>query len=170
MVRARFRFPSVVDRSPHRRLFARRGFTLPEILLVLSLMAIVSMMGFRSMNTAIKKANVRAARVTTVTNVAKARSAAVSRGCLTVFHVSAGSEWITACKVSTVGAPGLASDTLGRIDDVASRYSVTISQTADSIMYDARGIRTPLTASVIRFVNSALTDSISVNAAGKVAR
>ena len=173
-MRYRQYFSNVNRSAGHARVAQLRGFTITEMILVLTIAGVLSMIGFRSSRDAVRSTQLRSARVTTSNYVAIARAAAISRGCRSVFHVdqSAGSAWVTACRLTTVGGPGTAVDTLGRVDTLSRRYGVTIAATADSVQFDPRGLNATYIASTIRFTGatSAQKDSFVVNAVGRVVR
>lgn len=150
------------------------GFTLMELMLVLTIVGLMTMIGFRSTRDAVRSANLRAARVAASNGVAIARAAAIGRGCRSVFHLnqSAGSAWITACRLTTVGPVGTTVDTLGLIDTLSRRFGVTLSSTVDSIEFDPRGLPITYAAATVRFTGAtaAQQDSFIVNAVGRVVR
>src|SRR5438094_7908989 len=107
-----------------------RGFTFIEVLIVMVLIGIIAALGIPRIRDAIQKNNVHAARAALATLVAKARGAAVQRGCKSAIHFTSGSGgtvWITACKVSNSAL----TDTPGGIGQLAARYSVTLTAGAD---------------------------------------
>src|SRR3989442_16025053 len=67
-----------------------RGFTFIEVLIVMVLIGIIAALGIPRIRDAIQKNNVRSARAAIGTLVAKARGAAVQRGCKSAIHFTAG--------------------------------------------------------------------------------
>jgi prepilin-type N-terminal cleavage/methylation domain-containing protein len=151
----------------------RRGFSMIEMLLVMVIIGIVGLIGLPRMRDTVDQANVRAARSHLANMVSTARSVAVSRGCPATFNLTtgaAGTVWITACQTSNVGAGG-ATETVGQVEPLAARYSVTITSTLNTFVFDRRGIRTDFNLTTIRVQstrNAARIDSIQVNQVGKV--
>ena len=148
----------------------QRGFTFVEILIVMVLIGIIASLGIPRIRGAIYKQNVRSARVSTSTVLVKARAAAVQRGCAASVHFTSGTNgviWITVCKANTsVGV-----DTLGGIERIASRYSVTFTASTDSIRYMPNGLALNNNAgTTLKFVSSPYSDSLVVNSVGKVVR
>src|SRR2546422_10252822 len=98
-----------------------RGFTFIEVLIVMVLIGIIAALGIPRIRDAIQKNNVRGARAALGTLVAKARGAAVQRGCKSAIHFTsgaAGEGWITACKVGNTpptGTPGGVRPPAGRL-------------------------------------------------------
>src|SRR2546430_14002130 len=107
-----------------------RGFTFIEVLIVMVLIGIIAALGIPRIRDAIQKNNVRGARAALGTLVAKARGAAVQRGCKSAIHFTAGAAGgggVTACKGGhppPAGTPG------GR-RPLAARYHLTFQAGAD---------------------------------------
>src|SRR3989442_10870426 len=91
-----------------------RGFTFIEVLIVMVLIGIIAALGIPRIRDAIQKNNVRSARAAIGTLVAKARGAAVQRGCKSAIHFTAGAageNWGTAgqkTKTAPTPTPGRA--------------------------------------------------------------
>lgn len=148
----------------------RSGFTFVEILIVMIIIGLIAALGVPRIRDAVLKQNVRSARAAIGIMVAKARAAAVERGCPAVLQVrSPGRVWVTACRTRTVGAT-TALDTLGGIMDLGARYNVTITGGKDSIRFDPRGISMETSSTVVHIVSSSLQDSVLINQLGKVVR
>ena len=157
-----------------RRRASRRGFTIIELLVVLVVVSLMMMIAMRPLNRSRLVTNARSARVEAAQGLALARSAAVARGCRSVFHMTRGAigpMWVTSCRGNTVGAAGAAVDTLGRMDSLSKRFGVTVSGTADSVEYDARGLSVGFTTAAFAFQSgTGVRDSLTVTALGRVAQ
>ena len=148
----------------------RSGFTFVEILIVMIIMGLMAALGIPRIRDAVLKQNVRSARAAVATMVAKARAAAVERGCRATLQLRAtGRAWVTACRTSAIGATG-ALDTLGGVENVSGRWSVTMSETRDSVRFDPRGLNVDYQITVVRFVSGSIQDSVLINQLGKVVR
>ncbi len=146
-----------------------RGFTFIEVLIVMVLIGIIAALGIPRIRDAIQKNNVRGARAALGTLVAKARGAAVQRGCRSAIHFTsgtAGTVWITACKVSNSAL----TDTLGSVEQLAVRYNLTLTAGADSVTFMPNGVSPDNTLTVLRVASSGITDSVMINQVGKVVR
>ena len=146
-----------------------RGFTFIEVLIVMVLIGIIAALGIPRIRDAIQKNNVRSARAAIGTLVAKARGAAVQRGCKSAIHFtqgSAGKIWVTACKT----ANSALTDTLGGLEQLSARYSVTLSTTGDSVQFMPNGVSPDNVMTVIRFTSNGISDSVMINQVGKVVR
>jgi len=146
-----------------------RGFTFIEVLIVMVLIGIIAALGIPRIRDAIQKNNVRGARAALGTLVAKARGAAVQRGCRSAIHFTsgtAGTVWITACKVSNSAL----TDTLGSVEQLAVRYNLTLTAGADSVTFMPNGVSPDNVMTVIRFTSNGISDSVMINQVGKVVR
>jgi len=146
-----------------------RGFTFIEVLIVMVLIGIIAALGIPRIRDAIQKNNVRGARAALGTLVAKARGAAVQRGCRSAIHFTsgtAGTVWITACKVSNSAL----TDTLGGVEQLAVRYNLTLTAGADSVTFMPNGVSPDNTLTVLRVSSNGITDSVMINQVGKVVR
>ena len=146
-----------------------RGFTFIEVLIVMVLIGIIAALGIPRIRDAIQKNNVRSARAAIGTLVAKARAGAVQRGCKSAIHFTSGSGgtvWITACKVSNSAL----TDTLGGIEQLAARYSVTLTAGADSVTFMPNGVSPDNVLTLLKVTASGISDSVMINQVGKVVR
>jgi Tfp pilus assembly protein FimT len=133
---------------------------------VIVIMGVMGALAIPRIRGALQKQNVRSARVAGVAHIVKARAAAVQRGCRATVHVrSSGLIWVTACKTA---GPGI--DTLGSVDDLHERYGVTLLTTRDSVQFDPRGLSLGNQTDTVVVRNAVATDSIVVNAVGRVVR
>lgn len=149
-------------------MFKRRdsGFSVIELLWVIVLIGLMAALGIPRIRDAVQKQNVRGARVAAVAHVVKARNAAVQRGCRATVHMrSTGAIWVTACRTAGAGL-----DTLGGMDNLYDRYGITLSASRDSIQFDPRGLSVGNQSATISFTNTLATDTITINAVGRVAR
>ena len=147
----------------------QRGFTFIEILVVMIIIGVIAAFGIPRFRTAIEKQNVRSSRVAISSAAAKARAAAVQRGCRAFLHFTSGASgtvWVTVCNLQTAGKL----DTLGGIDPLASRYKVTLTASQDSIIYLPSGISRDYVQTVVRIVGGLQSDSSVINQVGKVVR
>lgn len=146
----------------------RAGFTIAEVLIVLIIMALITAMALPKLATSAQKTNVRSSRVELSTMVAKARAAAVQRGCVDTLHVTTGAAataWITVCKPSVSGT---ALDTIGGIDLIGKRMGVSLSTSTTNYIFDPRGLLVGGSGGTIVISGRGFTDSVVINAIGKV--
>lgn len=148
----------------------KRGFTLLEMIIVLALIGLVGALVLPRLRDAFEKTNVRSARVAAGTLAAKARAAAVARGCRSALHFGTldnGVVWVTVCKVDTT--PGI--DTLGGLEHLASRFNVAMRASRDSVTYAPSGMSFDNVSTIVRFASpTGTSDSMLINPVGKVVR
>jgi Tfp pilus assembly protein FimT len=149
------------------------------MLVVMVMIGTILAIALRPLNRTRQKINARSARVEASMGIAQARAAAISRGCISVFHLQVngvlghpnGQMWVTTCKATTIGAAGTALDTLGRADTLANRFGVTVTGTSDSVRYDPRGFTVGYASGAYAFsAGTGARDSLTINAMGRVAQ
>ena len=145
----------------------RSGFTTIEMVIVVVLIGIIAAIGFPKIRRSLDKANVRSARAAVGTLAATARAAAIQRGCPGVIHFVAtnATVWVTTNCPTKV-------DTVSGVQQLATRFNVTLTASRDSVRYDPRGLSLDNLASntVITFTCSvgSNVDSTVINPLGKV--
>jgi prepilin-type N-terminal cleavage/methylation domain-containing protein len=154
-----------------KQTMTKRGFTLIEMIIVLALIGLIGALVFPRLRDAFEKTNVRSARVAAGTLAAKARAAAVARGCRSALHfdgkVDNGVVWVTVCRVDTL--PGI--DTLGGVEHLASRFNVALRASRDSVNYAPSGLSFDNVTTIVRFSSpTGASDSVLINPVGKVVR
>jgi hypothetical protein len=97
--------------------------------------------------------------------IARARAAAIQRGCVDSLHIStsAATAWVTACKVVGTGR-----DTVGPVDNLSKRFGVTLSASKTDYGYDPRGILVGFSGGSIVITGNGFSDSVVINNVGKV--
>ena len=148
-----------------------RGFTLIETLVVLGAAAVLFLVGFPRVRTALTKANVRSARSSVITLYNQARNRAVREGRSVTLHFSTTQAWTTASPRKTGTATCLC-DTVGTIQYLASAYGVTITASPDTFRIDPRGLGVQPSASgtVIKLAKLGYQDSVLIYGYGRVSK
>ena len=143
----------------------RAGFTMLELLVVLILIAVLTGLALPKLTTAAQKANIRSTRMELASMAARARAAAIQRGCVDSLHISTSTAraWVTACQVN-----GSSRDTVGPVDDLGKRFGVTLSTSKTDYGYDPRGIAVGFSGGTIVITGNGFTDSVVINNVGKV--
>ena len=145
----------------------RSGFTTIEMVIVVVLIGLIAAIGFPKIRQSLDKVNVRSARAAVGTLAATARSAAIQRGCPGVIHFVAtnATVWVTTNCVAKL-------DTVSGVQQLGTRFKVTMVATRDSVRYDPRGLSLDNLAgnTVITFTGSvgSNVDSTVINPLGKV--
>jgi len=145
----------------------RSGFTTIEMIIVVAIIGIIAMIGFPKISKTLDKVNLRSARDAVGTLAGTARAAAIQRGCRGVLHFTANTVWVTTACPTQV-------DTVSGVQDLFTRFKVTMSASRDSVQYDPRGLSMDGFASntVARLTGRVTTnkDSVMINPIGKVVR
>ena len=108
----------------------RRGVTLSELLVVVTIMAILFGVAVLRIGEAANRAAVRSAVADAATCFSVARQTALSRRSVVALHIDTMRGWLQVRADSTV--------VLAR--DMRALYGVTVTATRDSMAYDARGL------------------------------
>jgi prepilin-type N-terminal cleavage/methylation domain-containing protein len=150
-------------RASGRRMISadRRGFTLTELLIVVSMMSLILAIAMPRVKSATNVASVNSASNELATRVSMARQAAIRRGAPAVFRMSGNKAWIT---VEQNGTPVLFRDTL-RLGD---KYKVVATATVDSVRYDARGFASLGSNQRLKVVRGGQSSEVCVTAGGVV--
>ena len=148
-----------------------RGFTLIETLVVLGAAAVLFLIGFPQVRTALNKANVRSARSSVITLYNQARSRAISEGRSVTLHFSGTTAWTTASPRKT-GTSTCGCDTVGTIQYLGSAYGVTIAASPDTFRIDPRGlgVQPSATGTVITLAKLGYQDSVLIYGYGRVSK
>jgi prepilin-type N-terminal cleavage/methylation domain-containing protein len=151
----------------------QRGFTLIELIVVVMVIGVVIGIAAPRVKDGMEKINVREAKVSVANYVARARGSAVARGCQSTLNMTSGTTgriWVTSCKSGDFGRT-VAIDTVGTVEQLATRYGVNLSYTTPTITFDRRGIATAFAFQTIRVTGATyatVKDSIRINPVGKV--
>jgi prepilin-type N-terminal cleavage/methylation domain-containing protein len=143
-------------------LTARAGFTLAELMIVISMMSIVLAIAGPKITATMTQANVRSANVEMERRIAMARQAAIRRGRVATFNMNADrtKAWVNVTKND--GTTTLLADTLF----LNIKYGVTASATVDQISYDGRGFASLAADQTFQVTKGSVTKSVCVTAAG----
>lgn len=147
-----------------------KGFTLIEMLIVLSFMGVIVAVGMPSMVNAYRQRATRGAVDRLAMAHSLARATAVRYGRVAELHIDAGYArfWI---EVDTSGT-GIR-DTVGSINDLAGQVTMTSNRTL--LCFDLRGLTTTRGAceagdALVTFSSRGRTDTLQTTVLGKVLR
>jgi prepilin-type N-terminal cleavage/methylation domain-containing protein len=144
----------------------RKGFSMIEMIVVVILIGIIATIGFPRLRDGLEKQNVRGAKALIATLAATARGAAIQRGCSATLNLTVDSIWVSACGVN----PPAASVQVGTKKLVGDDFSVTLSSTAASVVYDPRGISTVFQPTTVYVTGPQYSDSVVINEVGRVSK
>lgn len=142
------------------------GFTLIEIILAITLLATMTGFTFPKIREVMVSESLRSARRDVVTHLAQARGAAAQRGCAAVVHMTEGSNarvWVTTCALN--GGAGV--DTVGMVDHLSTRLDVTVTATADSVVFAPTGIALSWAGMSMTFSKNGDSESLDVTPLGR---
>ncbi len=142
------------------------GFTVVELLIVMTVMGLVTAITFPRVNGARTSAALHAARVQFVASLVTARQAAVRFGRPAQLRRSGNSIEVRA---DTSGTGAFVS--LAHPVPLDSQFSVTLSATVDSIVFGPRGLASNLSSSGARFAlaRGSAQDSVCLTRLGELA-
>src|SRR6266545_5473176 len=145
-------YPVMVCLPPcgKEKVMKRSGFSTIEMVLLMVLLGVIAAIGFPRVRRAVDKANVRSTPVFLGTAAMTARQVAVARSCRGVVHLASasGTVWVTVCPRLRPGVGTV--DTLGPVEPLAERYSVTLIASRDSVQFDPRGMSMDNASTTIR--------------------
>ena len=144
----------------------RKGFSAIELVIVMLLIGVIAAIGFPRLRQGLEKQNVRSSKALIATLAATARGTAIQRGCAATLNITGDSVWVTACGVN----PPAALVQVGTKKLVGSEFSVQLSSSTASVVYDPRGIATVFQPTTIRVVSPHYRDSVMINELGRVNR
>jgi prepilin-type N-terminal cleavage/methylation domain-containing protein len=145
----------------------KRGFSAIELLVVFVIIGIIAAFGIPRVRNAVIKSNVRSAKAAMGTLVAKARAAAVARGCNATMTFTSTTVSISVCSVTGTGT-----QILGGVDSLPARFNVGMAASPTTLTYDPRGLATNYGTLVVVFASpdNSIRDSVIVNQLGQVTR
>jgi len=141
----------------------QRGVTLIELLIVIVLIGVMAGFGFPRLGDAITKQSVRSARTLFVGVHAKARATAIQRGSQTQFILAGGRITIRSTNPVTNVA-----QQVGNVEDLGTRYGVTVQPTNVTLTFDARGIGMETAETTISITKGSYGSKIVISPVGRV--
>ena len=142
----------------------RRGFTLPEILIVIVMVSVLALVAIPRFSTANGKRHMESARMRVAAGLATARQAAIQKGETVRFRIASNRVTVVLVSTSTNLISPVPLDTL---------YKVTVGGVIDpfNVDFSARGFANLGSNTTIRLTRSGVADdSLIVTTTGMVRR
>lgn len=134
------------------------GFTILELMIVITLIALVMAVSFPKMGDTLRRQGVRSAHDAIVAMHATARAAAVQRGRETELHFANNRVFILSRNpVSNV------LDTVGTVQDLMAAYRTSIEASDSVFTFDARGVGQETAPTRIRITRNGITDGVWIS-------
>ncbi len=147
----------------------RAGFTLIEILMVIVLVGIMMTVAIPYLRTSSTKTNVRGAADTIARLYSTARATSIQRGKIAwlVLNQTATTVMVVAKQVTGTGV-----DTIVKPENLNTRYSVTFTDSNDSLVFTPRGVGANLTPTTVIITSTAqgIVDTVVIYPTGKIQR
>ena len=144
---------------------SRRGFTLIEIMIVIVVSGLLFLIGLPRLRDAVMRNNVYQSRVAVSAMYARARAVSVEQGRMG-YLVRNGNRLAVLVRISPTGAAW--ADTVGVVEDLNTRYGVTVTATDDTIRFDPRGFGLNGTTESIAVNRGAIGDTDFISALGRI--
>jgi len=146
----------------------RRGFTLIEMMMVMVLVGVIMAVAIPFLRKPKDAASVDSAMNTVAAMHAVAKSVAVQRGrtAWLVLNASGGTAWVVVRKAGS----STAMDTIGKVENLNTRYGVTFTTNDDSLTFSPRGIGMDAGTVTMVFTRGSNTDTLTATATGRLVR
>lgn len=154
--------------SPEYLVRRRRGFSLPELLSVIAVLAVIAALVIPTLTELRSRTGLRAARTQVVSALAAARAASVQKGKTASVTLSNGTIVVSA--MSGLRAQPMQIFGPLRLERTTGVVLAPLSGAPTTIVYDARGLITPASVAVARYELriGALADTVCLTGAGTV--
>lgn len=145
----------------------RRGMTAIEIVIVMVLIGLMSAVALPFIRNATVKSAVSGALAAVTSLHAVARNSAIQRGRTAVLVLNSSTE----TTVVILRRPGsTAVDTVGKAENLYTRFGVDLSSTSDSVVFTPRGIGAASGSTTVIATRSGYADTLVISAAGRLVR
>jgi len=147
------------------RAATRRGFTLVEIMMVVTLAGALMVVSLPKMSFFLKRTELRAAKDHVATSLATARAAAIRRATPARFNANGSGEvWVS------IFDNGVET-TLTNKSPLAEQFKVRLTSNTAAVTFDSRGFATGLgSLAVFVVTRDGVRDSVCVSRAGAIMR
>lgn len=143
---------------------ARRGFSIIELLIAMSLMTAMLALAYPRFDSARMREATISARREVANQVSRARTAATQRGCRATLHLNGTTErvWVTACRASGTGI-----DTIGQVSNIGARYTVNLTSTAATLDFAPTSLALGTAAITVTLARGTQTSTMTISSIGR---
>ncbi|HEX6644495.1 MAG TPA: prepilin-type N-terminal cleavage/methylation domain-containing protein [Gemmatimonadales bacterium] len=143
----------------------RRGFTLIEVMIVIVVGGLLFLIGLPRLRDAVVRNNVYQSRVAVSALYARARAVSIEQGRLG-YLARNGNRLMILVRIAPTGAAW--ADTVGVVENLNTRYGVTVTSTTDTIRFDPRGFGLNGTTESIAVARDGIADTVFISAFGRI--
>jgi prepilin-type N-terminal cleavage/methylation domain-containing protein len=143
----------------------RKGFTLIEVMIVIVVGGLLFLIGLPRLRDAVVRNNVYQARVAVSGLYARARAVSIEQGRLG-YLAKNGNQLTVLVRISPTGANW--ADTVGVVENLNTRYGVTVTATTDTIRFDPRGFGLNANAESIAVARDGIADTVFISPFGRI--
>ena len=141
----------------------RRGMTLIELVIVFVIIGAIAAFAFPRIGDGLTRQNVRSARTLFVGVHARARAIAIQRGSQTQLIVNNGTLTIQSLNPVTG-----ANEQVGNVENIGTRYGVTLLPTNFTLTFDPRGIGMETSQTTVSITKGAYGTSVVMSPVGRI--
>jgi prepilin-type N-terminal cleavage/methylation domain-containing protein len=141
----------------------KRGFTILELLIVIGLIGLMAAIALPRISRTLVGQNVKSSRAAVISAHGLARATAIQRGIASKLVFSGNTVLVISENPVT-----RAVDTVGVPNNLYDRYGVTVTTTRDTLKFDPNGIGADGGDTKVVVTRGASTESVEINAVGRV--
>lgn len=144
-----------------------RGFSAIEIVIVMVMAGILTAVAVPFIRNSTVKSSITGAMSAIASYHGMARNASIERGRSAVLVLNAASASVL---VVLRRSGSTAVDTVGRVENLDSRFGVSFTTTADSVIFSPRGMGTAASSTTVIVSRRGFADTLVIAAAGRLLR
>ena len=147
----------------------RSGFTLVETLMVIVVVSLTMLIALPKFTDALSQNTLHATRAKVIASYSAARANSTTSGRPTYLHVHDNNLYVTALPRRKTTGSGV-QDTVVSVENVYTKYGITLLSSTDSIRIDRNGIGGSSGDATIRLVKGSRVDTILISQYGRITK